>query len=69
MAPKDSFKNMQANLDARMEELFETTHECKSAILNHTKHITAMKKELTDKVNSRPFNELALMQKKFALNS
>lgn len=40
MTPKENFRALRAENDARIKELYELYHESKKALQNHTKHIT-----------------------------
>ena len=44
------------------------TNNCKTAIQNHTGHITKLKKEIEHKAQKRQFDELTKQLKRFALN-
>lgn len=68
LLPKTMFKENKATMDARLEALNDLTQNCKTAIQSHTKHITAVKKELETKAQKRGFDEMSKQLKRFALN-
>jgi len=52
----------------KLFEFGETSAQNRQALLNHTQHITEMKKKLDDVVSKRKFNSLEEKTKGFALN-
>jgi len=60
MTPGSLFKDFVANCSEKLARLFETSEECKSALQNHTKHITNLKKDSEQKVSKRQIDELVV---------
>ena len=55
---KVMFKELKQNIGARFDALTDLTHNCKTALQSHTKHITAIKKDLESKALKRNLEEL-----------
>ena len=58
LMPKSMFKESKQLYDARFDALTDLTHNCKTALQSHTKHITTIKKELEQKALKRTLEEL-----------
>ena len=58
MMTKSMWKEAKQMYDNRFEALTDLTHNCKTAIQSHTKHITSIKKDVENKAQKRSLEEL-----------
>ena len=58
---------MRQTVETRFEEMDINFNKAKDSLINHTRHITNMKKELETTAKKRQFDELVAKMKRFAL--
>ena len=68
MMTKTMFNEWRTGIEDRIYDNNESIFACKKALQNHTKHITAIKKEIEMKATKRQIDEIVKQMKRFALN-
>ena len=68
MMTKTVFGEWRTGIEDRLLEANTLTFECKKALQNHTKHITAVKKDIESRAKNRTIDEMVKQMKRFALN-